>query len=114
MQHDPSFDDGRPPYDSAFAAELLGKYVLVGVTINDRHGGLKRHEQWHGVVVSVDPREGFRLALRGTGQGTYRMLPPDTRGFCVADKGHYNLHSTGETVVDPDYLSTWTVEQQDA
>jgi len=35
MQHPPSFDDGRPPFDHAFAQELLGKHVLVGITFRD-------------------------------------------------------------------------------
>jgi len=36
-------------------------------------------------------------------------LPPDLGAFDRAQPGEYRLGTNGETVVDPDYVSTWTV-----
>ena len=114
MQHPPSFDDGRPLYDSSVAAELIGKTVLVGVTVNDKRGELKRHEQFFGRITSAEPRNGFTIALQGLRAGETKILPPATEAFFKAPSGIYKLRSTGEEVVDPDYTSTWTLTQPDA
>ena len=114
MQHPPSFDDGRPPYDPSVAAELIGKTVLVGITVNDRRGELKRHEQFYGRVTSAEPTRGFTIELQGSRAGETKSLPPATGAFFKAPPGTYNLRSTGESVVDPDYTSTWTLTQPDA
>jgi len=37
------------------------------------------------------------------------MLPPEPEAYEPAPPGEYRLRSTGEVVVDPDYLTTWTV-----
>ena len=114
MQHPPSFDDGRPPYDASVASELLGKTVLVGVTVNDRRGELKRHEQYFGRIASADPTRGFTIELQGSRAGETKTLPPATEAFFRAPQGTYTLRSTGESVLDPDYTSTWTLTQADA
>ena len=114
MEHPPSFDDGRPPFDVGFAKELIGEYVLVGVTVQDRRGALKRLEQFHGVVQSADARQGFLIALQGSRSGESKWLPPSTEPFAAAPKGEYSLKSTGEVVVDPDYTAQWVLTQPDA
>lgn len=114
MQHPPSFDDGHPPYDSSVAAELVGKTVLVGVTVNDKRGELKRHEQFFGKITAAEPTKGFTIELQGSRAGETKTLPPATEAFFKAPPGTYKLRSTGESVVDPDYTSTWTLTQPDA
>ena len=114
MQHPPSFDDGRPPFDSVFARELIGKYVLVGVTVEDRQGKTIRHEQFHGAVVSANAESGINLILRGVREGESKWLPPATDVFSVAPPGSYSLRSTGETVANPDFTSQWVLVQPDA
>lgn len=114
MQHSPSFDDGRPPFDHAFASQLVGKHVLVGVTYTSKTGEFKSQDQFHGIVQKVDPKDGILLLLKGVRDGEWRWLPPDTRAFSEASKGEYRLRSNGEVVKDPDYTSTWTIEQPDA
>lgn|GEM_PF-3714403 len=37
------------------------------------------------------------------------VLPADAAAYSRAASGRYTLRSTGEVVVDPDYLTTWTV-----
>lgn len=41
--------------------------------------------------------------------GETLTLPPDLRSTKRARPGEYTLHSTGETVKDPDFLVTWNV-----
>ena len=114
MEHTPSFDDDRPVFDHAFARDLVGKYILVGVTVQDKRGELKRHEQFHGTVVSADAVEGICLSLKGSRAGETKWLPPATHVYFSAPKGEYRLKSTGEVVVDPDFTSQWILEQPDA
>lgn len=77
----PSFDDGRPQFDAALALELVGKYVLVGVKVDDRWGEIRRHEQFHGTIVSADAAVGIDLLLRGAREGERKWLPPAPHGF---------------------------------
>ena len=114
MQHPAHFDDGRPPFDHSFAQELLGKHVLVGITIQDRRGEFRRREQFHGTVVSVSEQAGIVLSLLGTRAGESKTLPPMTGVFEPALPGTYSLKETGEEVVDPAFTCTWVLTQPDA
>ena len=107
-------DDDRTDYDEDFAHELLGKHVLVGITVEDRRGALKRKEQFHGRVVAVDARTGIRLSLLGKRRGEEATLPPETDVFEPAAKGTYTLKASGERVVDPDFTCTWRLTEPDA
>ena len=44
-----------------------------------------------------------------TADGEVYILPPDLRPFSEAAPGSYSLRSTGETIVDPDFTSTWEI-----
>jgi hypothetical protein len=112
--HPPSFDDGRPPFDHAFARELIGKLILVNLTIQDRNGEQKRYEQFHGVVTRTDAYDGVYLALKGLREGETKWLPPATHVYTAARKGEYRLQDTGEIVIDPDFTTQWIVTQPDA
>ena len=114
MTSDPSFDDGREAFDHAFAQDLVGKVVLVGVTVNDKRGEFRRQEQFFGRVTAADPVTGFTLELHGSRLGQTKVLPPATGAFTPAPPGTYRLRATDEVVVDPDYTSVWTLTQPDA
>src|SRR5690242_11903970 len=103
-----SNQSGRPPFDQALAAELVGKHLLVGITRLDHSGTLIEQRQYHGEIVVADERRGFCIKLQGANAEGFEWLPPDTRAFFKARPGEYRLHSTGEVVVDPDYTTTWT------
>lgn len=110
--HDPS----QPPpgsWDDDLAEALVGRIVLVGMTYLTKDEQLVRQEQFYGVVVSADRRLGIRLELEGQRAGEEHVLPPHTANFQKARPGDYNLRSTGETVADPDYLSSWTIYPRD-
>lgn len=97
--------DDRPAWDHARAEKLHGSTVLVGLTLNEPNG--QRQEQFFGTVMSADPEEGITLRLEGSRSGEVYTLPPDLRAFFPAKPGSYHLRQTGETVVDPDYTTTW-------
>jgi hypothetical protein len=100
-----SKSDGRPAWDDAWAAQLEGATVLVGITFNEPAG--QRLEQFFGTVISADPDEGITLRLNGSRDGEIYTLPPDQRALLPAQPGSYRLRGTGEVVVDPDYTATW-------
>jgi hypothetical protein len=92
--------------------ELIGKTVLLGLTFADADGNVLAREQRHGVIELADPDAGVSVRLVAPGQpwdGELYRLPPDLRPFVEAAPGAYRLRSTGETVVDPDFTSTWEI-----
>lgn len=92
--------------------ELVGKTVLLGLTFADSDGNIVERVQRHGVVESADPERGVAVRLVGPGQawdGELYRLPPDLSAFADAAPGAYRLHSTGETIVDPDFTASWEI-----
>jgi hypothetical protein len=114
MQHPPYHEDDRPAFDEEAGQALVGKHVLVGVTVQDKRGEFKRQEQFHGTVVSAEAGRGIMLSLLGSREGEQKWLPPATNVFSVAPPGVYRLRATGEEVVNPDFTATWTLTQPDA
>jgi hypothetical protein len=101
-------EENRPAWDQDAAEAMVGAVVLIGIT--RLHPDGNRQEQMHGVIVSVDSREGFEISLGGARVGETYWLPPDPSCFERARPGQYRLRSTGEVIVDPDYISDWTIE----
>jgi hypothetical protein len=103
-------DSGAPPFDEDLAASYVGKYILVGVTYVDHTGAELRRQQMHGVIDSAS-RNGIQISLRGAYKGHSWNMPPDLRAIHPAEPGKYTLHMTGETIENPDLLSTWTITE---
>ena len=82
---------------------LLGKRLLVGISYVKANGEVDEEVQFVGTVTSVDP-----LVAIDRGDGRTFTLPPDPDAFERAAPGEYRLRSTGEVVIDPDFVSTWT------
>ena len=101
----------RPPFDSRRAAELIGKYVIVGVTDHDSERRVLAQRQVHGIVIVADPERGIAISLKGRHLGETFWLPPDLRSLRRARPGEYRLRSTGEAVWDPDFVCTWLSQQ---
>ncbi len=99
-------DDGPPAFDEDEALSVIGKRVLVGVTRRNHADEIEGYEQFHGEIVRAG-REGIYLRIEATGEE--RWLPPDLSSLHTAKPGEYRLKSTGEIVVDPDFLATWTL-----
>jgi hypothetical protein len=96
--------------DDDFAAELIGTHLLVGLTHVDHAGNVLSKEQFHGKVIRASVEEGVILV---DADGREHWVPLDREAFRPADPGEYRLRSTGEVVVDPTWLATWTVRPPD-
>ena len=104
--------DELPAWDEGRARSLIGKIVLLGLTFATADGEVIEQVQRHGVIEQAHPDEGIGVRLVGPGQvwdGEVYVLPPDLRRFSEAAPGSYRLRSTGETIVDPDFTSTWEI-----
>src|SRR5262249_43363965 len=100
-------DEPSPPApDTARAAELLGKHVLIGLTYCNADGTPARQEQLHGHVSRVAADV---IGIRLSGSGAEFTVPPDLEAFQPAGPGVYRLSATGEEVENPDYLVSWTI-----
>ncbi len=101
--------DGCPEFDPGLAEQLIGKTVIIGLTYVDGADTVTRRVQIHGVIGLANQTDGVRIDLLGTKAGDTYWLPPDTSNFDPAQPGVYRLKETGEEIVDPDFLSTWTI-----
>jgi len=88
----------------------MGRHVLIGFTYVSAEDVVESQEQHHGLVVRCDESG---VAVDPWGGGELITLPPDLRPFRTAPPGEYRLHSTGEVVVDPDFIASWTITQPD-
>lgn len=83
--------------------------MLVGITYVDADGNIKELKQFWGTVTEANKSK----ILIEQKNGETLSLPPDLEAVEPAPEGDYRLHSTGEVVVDPDFLSTWIFEKND-
>jgi hypothetical protein len=81
----------------------VGTRVLAGITVRGEDGAIRSREQFHGTVTEV--ADGVVVVRHADGE---LLLPAEPDGYQPAKPGRYTLPS-GEAVVDPDYLSTWSV-----
>lgn len=84
---------------------ILGKRVLVGLTLRGLGGDVESLEQFHGTVVRMNLQEGLVLLLPS---GEERSIPPDLSRLEEASQEEYRLKGSGEVVVDPDFTAMWT------
>jgi len=89
-------------------SEIFGKRLLVGITFYEADGSILQQMQFCGEVIKSD-EEGILLKLEGRRAGEEYRLPPDISAIEYAPPGDYELRSTGEFVVDPDFLARWNV-----
>jgi len=109
MTDDDILSDAPPQHwDPAFAEALVGKTMLVGLTFLDAAGEVASREEFWGVVIAADDAEGISLDLMNEEGDTF-TLPPQTSNIHPAEPGDYTLKSTGETVQNPDFVSTWMI-----
>ena len=95
--------------DQELAASFIGKHLLIGITYLDHDDSLIGREQFHGHIVRINEHEGIVVKLNGSG-GEYK-LPPDLNSLRQAPEGEYRLRSTGEVIVNPDLLTSWTINK---
>ena len=88
-------------------SDLPGKTILVGFTYYTKDNEFIEQKQYWGTVIEANDRK-IRFRQKN---GDVLELPPDLSSTKPAPKGEYRLHSTGEIVVDPDFISVWTVNR---
>ena len=86
------------------SGDAVGKMLLVGITYVDAAGDVIETQQYAGRIVSASDEGGVQIE---TAEGETMSFPP---GLEPADPGEYRLRSTGEVIVDPDFVATWTVQ----
>ncbi|WP_040952044.1 hypothetical protein [Gorillibacterium massiliense] len=89
--------------------KIKNKYVIIGITILDHEDNLLERHQLHGRINRIDDR-GVYIHLNDDPNNEY-TLPPDLNAFQEAPSGEYRLKKTGEVVVDPDFMTTWTIRK---
>jgi hypothetical protein len=95
--------------DQELADSYIGKHLLVGITYLDHEDNFIEQKQLHGEIVRISETEGIVLRLHDSNE-EYK-LPPALHTLQSAPKGKYRLRSTGETVVDPDLTTSWTLNK---
>lgn len=93
--------------DKNIIARLLNKTLLIGLTYLADKEELIEQKQYYGTIVRINEQEGIVIKLATSGQEF--KLPPDFRSIQEAKPGEYKLRSTGEVILNPDYLTTWTI-----
>ena len=84
--------------------DMTGKNFLVGITYLGTESHPEQNVEFAGIVMSVDP-----LVSVDRGTGELFTLPSVPDAFDRASPGEYRLRSNGEVVVDPDFVTSWTV-----
>jgi hypothetical protein len=91
--------------------QYIGKHLLIGIQHievgQEAHDGkLIQQEQRHGEIVRANPADG--IIIKQANGEEYKM-PPDLTLLEPAPNGEYRLRSTGEVVVNPDYIANWAI-----
>jgi hypothetical protein len=96
-----------PHFDHERAAALIGKHLIIGLTIHDREDNPVDHVQLHGDIVRVNQAEGVVVRLHPS--SVEYAMPAVLAAYEEAPPGDYRFSATGEVVSDPDLMTTWVV-----
>lgn len=86
------------------AIQYVGHTALVGITYLNADGSVCEQVQMHGTVTRLDER-GWLVLSRPNGQGEF-TFPPRLK---PAKPGEYRLRSTGEVIVNPEFIGVYSV-----
>jgi hypothetical protein len=88
--------------------QYIGKHLLLGLNYSNEAGEIVRREQLHGTITRITDEGIFIERADGSGEVS---LPPALESLHPATAREYTLNTTGEVVVDPDYVSVWTINE---
>ena len=91
------------------AKKYIGKCLIIGVTYKDSKENVLSQKQYYGEIVRIDNTS---ICVK-TKENQEINFPPNIDAIIKAPKGGYKLRSTGEIVIDPDYMATWSVIMKD-
>ncbi len=97
----------NPNFNAEQAEAMIGKHLLIGLTIHDHLDEVVGRVQIHGTIVRVNQQEGVVVRLHPS--GVEYMMPAILAAYQKAPPGEYHLQDTGEVVTNPDLMATWIV-----
>lgn len=95
-----------PEYD-----DYVGKHLLISLTSLDQAGEVRHKVQMHGIITRINEAI---IAVERQNTGEEFTIPADMDALTAAAEGEYRLKPSGEVVVNPDYLTVWTIAKPDA
>ena len=88
-------------------SDLIDKTILIGLTYYTADNEFIEQKQYWGTVIESNEN---RILVR-LNSGEIFGLPGDLSSTEIAPPGEYRLRSTGEVIIDPDYLTTWIINK---
>lgn len=85
---------------------IFGKRILVGLTYLKADGCIDRQVQIHGLITKLT--ENTLIFDRANGEGEF-TIPFDGQLEEAEPEATYTLKSTGETVENVHFISSWTI-----
>lgn len=89
--------------------KFLNKHIIIGITVYDHNENFIEQFQLHGDIVRISLKEGIVVKLSNSDESY--TLPPDLSSIVEAPIGEYRFRSSGEVVINPDYMTTWTIHK---
>lgn len=88
--------------------QYIGKVILVGLAFLDQQEKIIEQYQTHGVIKVIDDKGMMKIERINMPDFT---IPFDEESISKAEEGVYKETSTGIEIKNPDYLSSWTIRQ---
>lgn len=95
--------------DEKRVKSLLNKHIIIGLTYLDENEEIIERIQLHGIIIQVNKNEGVLVKLNNSDE-EYN-LPPDLSAIHEAPPGEYHFKTTGEVIINPDLMTTWTIHK---
>ncbi|MBU1094823.1 MAG: hypothetical protein KKH01_10235 [Firmicutes bacterium] len=89
-------------------SNIIGKMLLVGITRKNNEGKFIAYEQHHGKICYADEHKG--ITIRNP-QGKEFTIPPQLSNIHVAEPGIYEEETTGIIIENPDFISSWIINE---
>jgi hypothetical protein len=91
--------------------KYVGKRVVLGLTVAKNNGEVEQR-QIVGLVSQCSPGTGTVITSESDAAEKVR-LPYYPDAFIDAPRGNYHLSSTGVEVRNPDFMMSWTFQQDE-
>ena len=91
------------------AQPQIGDRILVRFNFCDEQGNVVEEQQFKGTIDSITEEE---VVLTHPENGKKVTLPPHFGSYIRPEAGTYQLPSTGETMMNPDYITEWTLRNK--
>ena len=88
-------------------SDIVGRTLLIVLTYYSAEDEIVERRQLWGTVTEANKSH---IQVKQN-NGEIFSLPSDLTEIEKAPLGEYRLHSTGEVVVNPDFLATWSITE---